>query len=301
MALASVIFDYVLWTFGFLRMSTTGLVAQALGRDVREQFVSLISESNRLSDELQVLATNVEEPSRREFAGDVDDLVGPGAGGGDPGCSMLGALHPVVDAHGRHVEQLRLHAGVAEDLVVQRDALLAEYTGGHVHIAHLSTARSMEFVRRAKRRRMCRMIIINRIDTPGVDLAGLVGSGPGGMTAAYHLAPRGYPVTVFESFEKPGGMLRYGIPQYRLPREALDAEIGKILDLGVELKCNTTVGEQIDLEDLRKEYRAIFVGIGAHKGRMMGIPGEEGPGVESGVERDAEQEGQHGDDQRKPA
>jgi len=112
----------------------------------------------------------------------------------------------------------------------------------------------------------------------------VVGAGPSGLSCAYQLARRGYKVTVFESFEKPGGMLRYGIPEYRLPREVLDAEIQKILDLGVELRCNTTIGENVTLEELRQEYGAVFVGIGAHKGRTMGIPGEDGPGVFTGTD-----------------
>ncbi len=112
----------------------------------------------------------------------------------------------------------------------------------------------------------------------------VVGAGPSGLSCAYQLARRGYKVTVFESFDRPGGMLRYGIPQYRLPREILDAEIQKILDLGVELKCGTTVGKDVSLEDLRRDYRAVFVGIGAHKGRTMGIAGENGPGVYTGTD-----------------
>jgi len=112
----------------------------------------------------------------------------------------------------------------------------------------------------------------------------VVGAGPSGLSCAYQLARRGYQVTVFESFEKPGGMLRYGIPEYRLPRKLLDAEIQKILDLGVELKCGATIGEGITLEDLRRDYQAVFVGIGAHKGRTMGIPGEDGPNVYTGTD-----------------
>jgi NADPH-dependent glutamate synthase beta subunit-like oxidoreductase len=80
----------------------------------------------------------------------------------------------------------------------------------------------------------------------------VVGSGPGGLTAAYQLARRGYPVTVFEAFPKAGGMLRYGIPDYRLPPAILDGEINRILELGVELRLNTAVGTEISLDELRK-------------------------------------------------
>jgi NADPH-dependent glutamate synthase beta subunit-like oxidoreductase/Pyruvate/2-oxoacid:ferredoxin oxidoreductase delta subunit len=79
-------------------------------------------------------------------------------------------------------------------------------------------------------------------------------------------------------------MLRYGIPQYRLPREVLDGEIGRILDLGVELKCNTTVGKDVTLDQLKQDYAAVYVGIGAHRGKTMGLQGEEGSGVYTGTD-----------------
>jgi NADPH-dependent glutamate synthase beta subunit-like oxidoreductase len=111
----------------------------------------------------------------------------------------------------------------------------------------------------------------------------VAGAGPAGLSCAYQLARRGYAVTVWEAFPQPGGMLRYGIPRYRLPREVLDAEIQRILDLGVELRCNQVVGKDVSLEDLRKQYQAVFVGIGAHKGLKLGVPGEEAANVFSGT------------------
>ncbi|MBN2241590.1 MAG: FAD-dependent oxidoreductase [Acidobacteria bacterium] len=112
----------------------------------------------------------------------------------------------------------------------------------------------------------------------------VIGSGPAGLSCAYQLSRRGYPVTVFEAFSKPGGMLRYGIPEYRLPREVLDAEIRRILDLGVELKCSSVVGKDVPLDRLRREYKAVFVGIGAHKGYSLGVPGEDASNVFTGTE-----------------
>ncbi len=112
----------------------------------------------------------------------------------------------------------------------------------------------------------------------------VIGSGPAGMTAAYHLARRGYPVTVFEAFPKPGGMLRYGIPDYRLPEKILDAEINRILEMGVELKCNTKIGKDISYTDLQKEYKAIFVGLGAHQGLQLRIEGEDAENVFTGTD-----------------
>jgi heterodisulfide reductase subunit A len=112
----------------------------------------------------------------------------------------------------------------------------------------------------------------------------IVGSGPGGLSAAYQLARRGYPVTVFEAFPKSGGMLRYGIPDYRLPQNILDAEINRILDLGVELRLNTAVGSDISLDELRQDYKAVFVAIGAHKGIELKIEGESAPNVFTGTD-----------------
>ena len=112
----------------------------------------------------------------------------------------------------------------------------------------------------------------------------IVGAGPAGLSCAYQLARRGYRVTVFEAFSRPGGMLRYGIPPYRLPRQVLDAEIQNILDLGVELRCGAVAGKDVALEDLRTQYAAVFVGIGAHRGLRLGVPGEDAPNVLTGTE-----------------
>lgn len=121
-------------------------------------------------------------------------------------------------------------------------------------------------------------------DADNPEKVAIVGAGPAGLSCAYQLARRGYKVTVFEAFSKPGGMLRYGIPRYRLPEDVLDAEIGKILDLGVELKCGTAVGNDVPLDKVRKDYDAVFVGIGAHKGLKLRVPGEDASNVYTGTE-----------------
>ena len=112
----------------------------------------------------------------------------------------------------------------------------------------------------------------------------VIGAGPAGLSCAYQLTRRGYEVTVFEALSKAGGMLRYGIPDYRLPTEILDKEIGRIEDFGVEIKCNHIIGKDTPYEDLQKNYNAIFVGIGAHKGKLLGIPNEEATNVFTGTE-----------------
>ena len=121
-------------------------------------------------------------------------------------------------------------------------------------------------------------------DEARAEKVAVVGSGPAGITCAYHLARRGYQVTVFEAFEKPGGMLRYGIPDYRLPPDILDAEIQRVCDMGVELKLNTAVGKDVSMDDLRKEYKVIFVSLGAHQGRLLRVEGENAPNVFTGTD-----------------
>jgi NADPH-dependent glutamate synthase beta subunit-like oxidoreductase len=125
-----------------------------------------------------------------------------------------------------------------------------------------------------------------RLDAGGpfTEKVAVVGAGPAGMSCAYQLARRGYSVTVFEALPHAGGMLRYGIPEYRLPRTTLDGEIKKIEDLGVEIRRGVAVGRDVTLDQLRAEYQAVFVGIGAHQGKKLGIPGEDGEGVYTGTE-----------------
>ncbi len=112
----------------------------------------------------------------------------------------------------------------------------------------------------------------------------VVGAGPSGLSCAYQLARRGYQVNVYEAFEKPGGMLRYGIPGYRLSEAVLDAEIGKILALGVELRCGVKVGRDVTLTELKEEYDAVYVALGAQQGVSLGVEGEDAPNVFSGVD-----------------
>jgi 2-oxoacid:acceptor oxidoreductase delta subunit (pyruvate/2-ketoisovalerate family) len=111
----------------------------------------------------------------------------------------------------------------------------------------------------------------------------IIGSGPAGMSCAYHLTKLHYEVTVFESSSLAGGMLRTGIPAYRLPRDVLDREISEIQALGVEVRTGIPFGENLKLDDL-KDYRATFIATGAHRGRGLTIAGEKGKSVFGGLD-----------------
>ena len=104
----------------------------------------------------------------------------------------------------------------------------------------------------------------------------VIGAGPAGLTAAYYLRKQGYPVTVFEKEERPGGMLMYGIPNFRLEKKVIEAEIDVIKAMGAEFRCGVEVGKDVTIEQLRKEgYKAFYVAIGLQAGRKAGIPNEE--------------------------
>ncbi len=113
----------------------------------------------------------------------------------------------------------------------------------------------------------------------------VIGAGPAGMSCAYYLANMGYPVTVFEKNPVPGGMLTLGIPNFRLEKDVVNAEIEVLREMGVEFKCGVEVGKDVTLNELRAQgYKGFFLGIGAQKSSALRIPGEELEGVFGGVE-----------------
>ncbi|MBN2462490.1 MAG: FAD-dependent oxidoreductase [Dehalococcoidia bacterium] len=118
-------------------------------------------------------------------------------------------------------------------------------------------------------------------DTTHSDKVAIVGSGPAGMACAYYLRKLGYPATIFEAHSEVGGMLRVGIPQYRLPREILNTEVQRLTQMGIEIRTNTRVVSLDLLSDMG--YKAIFITIGAHQSLRMGMEGEEEPGVIDGA------------------
>jgi len=126
------------------------------------------------------------------------------------------------------------------------------------------------------------------IATPFFEKSGkniaIVGSGPAGLACAYHLTRLGHKVAIFEREKKAGGMLRYGIPAYRLPKDILDREIDRLSKMGVEFKLDGGVRDATKMQELRQDYNAVFIAIGAQRSRPMNIPDEKSRGVMSGLE-----------------
>ena len=113
----------------------------------------------------------------------------------------------------------------------------------------------------------------------------IIGAGPAGLSCAYYLALTGYKPTIFEKNEEPGGMLRYGIPSYKLEKDLLAAEIDVIRELGVEIRCGVEIGKDITIEELREQgYRGFYVAIGCQRGRKPGITGENAKGAYAAVD-----------------
>lgn len=112
----------------------------------------------------------------------------------------------------------------------------------------------------------------------------VVGGGPSGLSAAYYLSLMGHKVSVYESKDKLGGMLRYGIPNYRLPRKRLQEDIDAILATGIQVHTNVEIGKDFSVEDLSKKFDAVYIAIGAHDDKKLGLEGENSNGVTSAVE-----------------
>ncbi len=125
---------------------------------------------------------------------------------------------------------------------------------------------------------------VEPLPTTGKERVAIVGAGPSGLTAALELKKRGYAVTVFEELPEAGGMLRWRIPAYRLPREELGREIQEILDTGVELRTQVCVGHDLSFEQLKKNFPMIYLAVGAQKSAPLNIPGEDSSGVFGAVE-----------------
>ena len=132
---------------------------------------------------------------------------------------------------------------------------------------------------------LSRKLPLQRLDGENrAESIGIVGSGPASLSFAYQMARRGYPVTIDEQRELPGGMLRHAIPDFRLPREVVSAEIQRVLDLGVSLVPGVEVGRDLLFDELRSRHQLMFLGLGAQSARRLGVEGETGRGVMSGID-----------------
>ena len=123
----------------------------------------------------------------------------------------------------------------------------------------------------------------DKIETNGKKVA-IIGAGPAGLSATHYLALMGYSVKIYETLKGPGGMVRYGIPEYRMPYDQIDKDIDYILSLGVEVQYNTKIGEDIQLEDLEKDFDAVFSATGLHLGRSTGVSGSDNERVYQSIE-----------------
>ena len=127
--------------------------------------------------------------------------------------------------------------------------------------------------------------MVNQIGKPYPEKIAVIGAGPAGLSCAYYLAVKGYPVTVYEKEKALGGMLTMGIPSFRLEKDVINAEIDVLKELGVEFKTGVEVGKDVTLDDLRKEgFKAFYMAIGASKGTKVGCPGDDLDGVFTGID-----------------
>ena len=127
--------------------------------------------------------------------------------------------------------------------------------------------------------------LLNQIGRPYPEKIAVIGAGPAGMSCAYYLAVKGYPVTVFEKEDKLGGMLTLGIPSFRLDKDVVNAEIDILKELGVEFKTGVEVGKDVTLQQLRDDgYKAFYLGVGASLGTKVGCPGDDLKGVLTGID-----------------
>jgi 2-oxoacid:acceptor oxidoreductase delta subunit (pyruvate/2-ketoisovalerate family) len=208
------------------------------------------------------------------------DRVAPCNAGCPVGIDIQGYLALLADGH----------PDEAVDLLLRENPMPA-VTGrvcnhpceGHCNRAPLDGAVAIHSVERMLGDRLLAGGLPEAVAPRYAQRVAVVGSGPAGLACAYHLTRLGYPVTVFERDEQPGGMLRQGIPGYRLPRTVLDRQIAHFKALGISLLCGVEAGTDVSWEQLAERFSAVFVGSGAQRGRPLGVEGEDLPGVRQGL------------------
>ena len=127
--------------------------------------------------------------------------------------------------------------------------------------------------------------VIPKVDGEFEEKIAIIGGGPAGLSCAYYLAEKGYRPTVFEKEKQPGGMLMHGIPEFRLEKDVIEAEINVLRALGVEFRCGVEVGRDVTIPELREQgYKGFYVAIGLQSGGKLGVPGEDAEGVKAGIE-----------------
>ncbi len=137
---------------------------------------------------------------------------------------------------------------------------------------------------RADNAELIKEIVNPKIDQPNGFKVGIIGAGPAGLTGGYYLALRGFDVTIYEAQSKAGGMTMWGIPKYRFPQDSLDKQIEYMQKIGVKINFNTTVGKDIQFEEIYNKFDVVFIGIGFQKPYTLGIDGEDLPGVISAID-----------------
>ena len=219
----------------------------------------------------------------------VDEIIQKCRSVAPPYCEATCPLH--LDAKG--YVNLIAEGKYAESLALIREKLPFPGILGRICTHPCETKCQRNEVDQTVSIRALKRFVADLEETPAWDLTieeekkervAIVGSGPAGLMAAYDLRKKGYRVTIIEALSGLGGMLRWGIPEYRLPRDILDKELGIIEKLGVEIKLNTRIGEAITLKDLIEGYDAVFLATGAHKSARLGLEGEDTPGVYHGID-----------------
>jgi NADH-quinone oxidoreductase subunit F len=253
------------------------------GVGVMHQILTNICDGNGKEEDIEML---------EELAQAVKDASLCALGGTAPN-PVLSTIRYFRDEYEAHIKYKRCPAGVCRGIIsaaCQHTCPIEQDVPCYIGLCRAGEGDGEEISIRVLKRfladyeREKGLDVIPKPKQTRSEKVAIIGSGPAGLTCAYYLALEGYGVTIFESLPVVGGMLAVGIPDYRLPKSILDWEIENIKKLGVEFKTNTVVGKDVQISYLQKQYKAIFIATGAHKGLKMQIEGEELPQVIDAVD-----------------